>query len=206
LRLSYPTNDTPVFTCPSVSTSDYDWSRKSAGERIFLKLVNIGLIIFVLYGFLVCYAHRWILWDDLTYSFVWQVLKSLGILALFPLIVGPVMLLFAWRHGHSRSGYPEHRFFRKWASIFRRPTKGGGRASFFVEDVESFILQRSLFCQEFIYLAKVRFNRKWAFRRGEERFILRVPDEAKLQPFLNWARENQIAINFEPEIDSQRWS
>lgn len=169
---------------------DYDWRQKSRVQRIIESLGSAAFFLAWLYIVTVVWAHRLIPFAEIP-SLLWRLAHTLLILALFPLIIFPV--LWAWSQKYPQSF--EHAFYGEWARTLTGRGKGGtGPVLFFQEDAIEFEFQPSTFCGRQVYLMKFKLKPTLNFL-GKIQDItvgLNISDEAELAPLFQWARERQI--------------
>jgi hypothetical protein len=194
VKLWFPSNDRILFVFSAISMRDYDWSRKRLGEKIAIcLLIALYLIAFGYVCFAVA-AHRPATRADLTWAVFWAGLKSFGILALFPIIILPV--IFAVRAQFLVE--PEHTFFAEWARVF---TGYGKRQHicFFAENLEHVKIESALLDDELFYLITLDFKpwKSFVGRKGRERFGIRAEDKTVLRPLQKWLQENQVRMTWE---------
>ncbi len=159
-------------------------------------MVAVWLLLFIYIAAIISTRHL-ITWADLTPSVTWHLLGCLVILVLFPLIFLPVMNAF--REAHPRPG-AESLFYREWASAFAGTGKGGaGRILFFAEEVERFHIDQAKFRDAPVYVVTVSFRRKYFFRRGKARFVIREERDLVPGKMIVWARDRGIEVEQLPE-------
>lgn len=190
VRLWYPPNDKPLFVYPAISILKYDWSRKSTAD----KVIEQGLIVLALlaFGYLaVCFSNNhFITWHDLSWSVIFKIFGCLLTLALFPLLVAPVVLALR----SERPPYqPQSTFYSDWARIYTGFGKGQ-HILFFAEDVESFEIEKAWFEDATFYLVTISFKQGFMEMRRAERCGFRVGERSELQRLFDWAQTNRVKI------------
>lgn len=151
----------------------------------------MGAFVFV-YVYFSFSAHHWLTWADFTPLVIWRLLGCVFILALFPIILLPVMMAFKKAHPGAE---PLSLFYRDWASVFTGTGKGGGgRIVFFAENAEQFRIEASTFRKAPVKVVAITFRKTYFFKRGDERFVVQADAEGVPDKMIAWARDHDIEV------------
>lgn len=148
-------------------------------------------------------AHRLITGADFSYGVLRKLAGAAFILALFPLIVFPVMYAFARK-------YPSdwmHSFYREWAKVYTGYGKGGGGVNFFFEDISRLEITQTYLKNRPFFLTTINFKPTLNYlgKGRKERIGIGASNEEALRPLLDWAQLHGIEITFDrtdPSISS----
>jgi len=203
VRLCYPLNDTPLFSYPAISIRKFRWEHMPLFQRVIWQTIATIWAAFFICVFIAGSTQHQRTWADFNPMMFWRFLGCVCILALFPLIVFPVLMAF--REAHPTSG-PVSLFYPEWASAFAGTGKsGGGRIVFFAEDAERFRIEPSTFRDAPVKVVTVTFRRRYFFKRGDARFVIRTDEKCGLEKMVAWARDRGIDVEEIP-AGVHRWS